>query len=86
MKKRGHAALQKEKNHTNYLRLLETLDKMEKTNKGSPEPTGQEWDIESTATSEESSCREPSPVPRKSPLLWINDMEEIPVRDGPTMG
>jgi hypothetical protein len=41
--KRGKEALVKEKSHTNYLRLLEELDKIEK------EPD-KNWDIESTAT------------------------------------
>jgi hypothetical protein len=41
--KRGKEALVKEKSHSNYLRLLEELDKIEK------EPD-KNWDIESTAT------------------------------------
>lgn len=44
---RGREALVKEKSHSNYLRLLEQLDKLEK------EPDNN-WDIESTVTTEKS--------------------------------
>ncbi|KZS15739.1 Uncharacterized protein APZ42_018958 [Daphnia magna] len=41
--KRGKEALLKEKSHSNYLRLLEELDKMEKK-------PDKDWDVESTST------------------------------------
>ena len=46
--KRGKEALVKEKSHSNYLRLLEELDKIEK------EPD-KNWDIESTITNADKS-------------------------------
>lgn len=52
--KRGREALVKEKSHSNYLRLLEELDKMEK------EPD-KNWDVESTVTSTEQSSIATSP-------------------------
>lgn len=52
--KRGREALVKEKSHSNYLRLLEQLDKMEK------EPD-KNWDVESTLTSNEQSSFSSSP-------------------------
>lgn len=79
IKKRGRDALIKEKTHTNYLRLLEALDKMD-----SNKPDNKEWEIESTATSfndESSIFKAPSPTP--SPVF--DDTEETPVRDRPTI-
>ncbi|XP_057370369.1 serine-rich adhesin for platelets-like [Daphnia carinata] len=57
--KRGKEALVKEKSHSNYLRLLDELDKMEQK----PE---KDWDVESTSTtidrsSSETSSRATSP-------------------------
>ena len=84
VQKRGREALEKEKNHNNYLRLLEALDKMDKTSNGSPGTISKDWDIESTVASDEPTYREPSPVSRTSP--WMNDPEQIPVRDLSTAG
>jgi hypothetical protein len=77
--KRGKEALMREKNHGNYLRLLQELDKMEAS--GKPDS---KWDVESTVTSVDQSCTSSSSKPNspRSPLgHWSDEREEMPVRD-----
>ena len=75
--RRGEEAMVRQKTHTNYLRLLEELDKLE----GKKDDR---WDLESTVTSAPDSSVSAVSSPRSPSVCSQGKTDEVPERDIPS--